>query len=295
LNFHPDRHDSKGRTVAAGLLADGRYRSQFETGISNGGRFAVLGGDRVRWETLLFGGAYDSGTSFRPVYGALDPFGDSFGGSPRFGSTFIVLDPTCFERATFCMGDSHLSPKDVGTIDKLMPVLAGAIEACTEGDGFGRDLSITGFLETIGGRGRGLSSARELDCYVEAQVHGPVNLASDVTAMHLDPSFHGTQVYRDLQTAAHRYGFELTWSEGSEVLPADIDPSFRGSEVVALAYQTTRDDGLVDAAAIGRALVDLPFTPPSVDGDAEASPRQRYKKLWHCCLKFGTPPQALRQ
>ena len=27
-----------------------------------------------------------------------------------------------------------------------------------------------------------------------------------------------------------------------------------------------------------------------VDGDAEDSPWQRYKKLWHCCLAFGQPP-----
>jgi Protein of unknown function (DUF3626) len=32
------------------------YRSQFETGISNGG----LGGDRDAWERALFGGAYQA-------------------------------------------------------------------------------------------------------------------------------------------------------------------------------------------------------------------------------------------
>lgn len=295
LNFHPDRLDSQGRTVAAGLLADGRYRSQFETGISNGGRFAVPGGDRTRRESLLFDGVYDRGGSFRPVYGALDLFGDPNGGSPRFGSSFIVLEPACFARATFCVGDSHLGPEDVGTLDQLMSVLAGAIEECAEGDGFGRDLSASRFLQTISDRGHGSQSARELDRYVEAQVHGTVNLAGDVAAVHLDPSFGGTQVHRDLQTAARRYGFDLMWSEGSEVRPKDIDPGFRGPEVVTLAYETTRDDGLVDAAAIGRALIGLPFTPPSVEGDAEGSPRQRYKKLWHCCLKFGSPPQALRR
>lgn len=292
LNFHPDRHDSRAHTVAAGLLADGRYRSQFETGISNGGRFAVPGGDRTRWESLLFDGAYDAGTSLRPVYGALDLFGDPYGGSPRFGSSFVVLDPSCLERTTFCVGDSHLGPSDVGTIDEMLSVLAGALEQCVEGDGFGRNLSVSGFCESIDGGRSQQRSARELDHYIEAQVHGPIDLGTDVTAIHLDPSFHGTQVFRDLRTAAHRYGFDLAWSEGSEVRPADIDPSFRGPEVATLARQTTRDDGLVDAATIGRALASEPFTPPSVDGDAEESPRQRYKKLWHCCLKFGNPPQA---
>jgi hypothetical protein len=290
LNFHPDRHDSKGRTVAAGLLADGRYRSQFETGISNGGRFAVPGGARTRWESLLFNGAYDGGASVRPVYGALDLFGDPYGGSPRFGSSFIVLEPTCLTRATFCMGDSHLGPTDVGTIDQMTSVLAGVVEECVEGDGFGRNLTVAGLLPTLGRRREGSPSARELDRYVEAQVHGPVDLATDVAAIHLDPSFQGTQVFRDLQIAARRYGFDLTWSEGSEVGPEDIDPSFRGPEVVALAQETTRGDGLIDAASIGRALAGLPFSPPSVEGDAESSPQQQYKKLWHCCLEFGTPP-----
>jgi Protein of unknown function (DUF3626) len=54
LNFHPDRRLADGRSVAEGLLEDGRYRSQFETAISNGG----LGGPRLGWEAAMFGGAY---------------------------------------------------------------------------------------------------------------------------------------------------------------------------------------------------------------------------------------------
>ncbi len=37
VSFHPDRLLADGRTVVAHLVAEGRYRSQFETGISNGG------------------------------------------------------------------------------------------------------------------------------------------------------------------------------------------------------------------------------------------------------------------
>src|ERR1044072_3632742 len=35
LHFHPDRPSASGETVAQGLLREGRYRSQFETRISN--------------------------------------------------------------------------------------------------------------------------------------------------------------------------------------------------------------------------------------------------------------------
>ncbi|MGR8008310.1 DUF3626 domain-containing protein [Streptomyces hypolithicus] len=34
LNFHPDRLLADGRTVAECLAADGRYRSQYETGLA---------------------------------------------------------------------------------------------------------------------------------------------------------------------------------------------------------------------------------------------------------------------
>lgn len=293
LNFHPDRLASNDRTVAAGLLADGKYRSQFETGISNGGRTAVPDGDRTRWETYLFGEAYGHDSSPRPVYGALDLFDDPMGGSPRFGSSFVVLETSCIERATFTVGDSHLGQEDLGTIDQMTSVLAGAAEECATGGGFGRDLSVAKLFDTAASADDQERSARELDHYIEAQVHGAIELSEDVSAIHLDPSFDGTTVHTDLVMASSRFGFELTWSEGSEVAPDEIDPGFRGPEVVALAHQTTRGDGLVDAATIGRALIHLPFMPPPPGGDAEDSALQRYKKLWHCCLKFGTAPKPL--
>ncbi len=297
LNFHPDRRDSQGRTVAAGLLADGRYRSQFETGISSGGRTAVPGGPRVRWETELFGGAYDAAegaTPVRPAYGALDPFGDPLGGAPRFGSAFLVLRSSCLARATFCMGDSHLGPRDVGTADQMMSVLAGAVEDCADGNGFGRRLSVERFLSELT-VSESRASARELDRYIEAQIHGPIDMAADVAAIHLDPSFAGTDVHRDLRAAAERYGVDLIWSEGSEVSASVIPDDFRGPEVALLARNMAGEAGIIDPAAIGRALADEPFTSPSLDGDPEDSALQRYKKVWHCCLKFGVPAPQPRE
>jgi hypothetical protein len=132
-------------------------------------------------------------------------------------------------------------------------------------------------------------SARELDRYIEAQVHGGIDLARDVAVVVLDPSFRNSDIERDIEEAGSRYGFGVAWNEGSEMDPERIDPDFRGRDIKRLARGTARPDGLVDAAAIGRALDDVSFTPPSVSGDPETSPRQRYKKLWHCCLRFGTP------
>ena len=56
LNFHPDRGEPP---ILAALASAGVYRSQFVTGTSNGGLTAHPGGDRWRWESRIFGGAYD--------------------------------------------------------------------------------------------------------------------------------------------------------------------------------------------------------------------------------------------
>src|SRR6476620_9424517 len=70
LNFHPDRLVG-GEPRVAVMARDGVYRSQFETGTSNGGLTAHPGGDRWRWESRLFEGRYDAGPAAdRPVYGA---------------------------------------------------------------------------------------------------------------------------------------------------------------------------------------------------------------------------------
>lgn len=290
LNFHPDRRDSQGRTVAAGLLADGQYRSQFETGISNGGRFAAPGGPRPQWEHILFDGAYNDEQLVRPVYGALDMFHDPYGGAPRFGSSCVVLKRHCVDRATFCVGDSHLGPVDVGTAAELTSILAGATEDCSTGDGFGRGLSVEAFLDLLETGPVQARSARELDRYIEAQVHGGIDLAHDAASVLLDPSFRGSDVENDTKNAAMRYGFDVGWTEGSEVAPDAIDPTFRGSELRSIARRTARSEGIVDASAIGVPLAMLAFTAPTQQGDSEESELQRYKKLWHCCLKYGTPP-----
>src|SRR6187551_3124827 len=69
LNFHPDRLHH-GLPILQAMARDGGYRNQFETGTSNGGLTAHPGGDRWRWESRMFGRAYDDAPpSDRPKYG----------------------------------------------------------------------------------------------------------------------------------------------------------------------------------------------------------------------------------
>lgn len=98
------------------MATDGRYRSQFETATSNGGLTAHPGGDRWRWESRLFAGAYDHAPpAARPVYGSLNHHPYPVGASPRFGSAHLRLNPHVLQRTTFCYPDSAENPVNVGT------------------------------------------------------------------------------------------------------------------------------------------------------------------------------------
>ena len=114
VNFHPDRV-SRGLTVLEHLARDGVYRSQFETGTSNGGLTAHPGGNRWLWEQRIFGHAYDDAPpSERPKYGALDHRRRGLGGAPRFGSAHLRLREHLLDRATYCFPDSFFEPEHFG-------------------------------------------------------------------------------------------------------------------------------------------------------------------------------------
>lgn len=119
INFHPDALHQDQLMIDT-LAQEGVYRSQFETGSSNGGLSAHPGGDRWRWESRIFGTAYDNADpALRPKYGAMNYRGHVTGGSPRFGSAHLRLRPHVLARSTFCYPDSHLDPVYFGVADRM--------------------------------------------------------------------------------------------------------------------------------------------------------------------------------
>ena len=221
LNFHPDRW-VQGRLVLDVLAADGVYVSQFVTRISNGGLTAHPGGDRWRWESRIFGGAYDEASAGeRPVYGALNFRRKVVGGAPRFGSAHLRLSAEALTRSTFCYPDSCFEPEHFGVADRMALI---AMAEATESD--------------------------VLDDYVEAQVHGPVRLDRDVEAVVLDPSYRGTPV----QSAAERLPCPVEWHGGFR-LTVDVlreHSDYRGPEYVELGKRIAVD-GVLTPQVIGDA------------------------------------------
>ncbi len=203
LSFHPDRL-LHGKPVLDAMADAGAYHSQLVAGTSNGGLTAHPGGDRWRWESRIFDGAYDEATAHEPpVYGALDFRRKPVGAAPRFGSAHFRLTARTLTRSTFCCPDS--------------------------------------VRETIGFRCRGPHGADELACadrqdelddYIEAQVHASVRLQRDVEALVLDPCYPARRSRRQPCVLAARCSGTPASDSGlksSDVTPTT--PAIRGSLV----------------------------------------------------------------
>lgn len=113
----------------------------------------------------------------RPKYGALNYKGLGAGASPRFGSSFFRLKSHVIKRTTFCCPDSFFDPQNFGTYQYLKPLI---------------ELANAGMED-------------ELDSYIEAQIHGEIDINNDIEAIVLDPSYFGT----DIENQALQLSFEL--------------------------------------------------------------------------------------
>ncbi|MCG7522665.1 DUF3626 domain-containing protein [Ruegeria sp. Ofav3-42] len=215
LNFHPDALHGNEWMIEV-LARECVYRSQFETGNSNGGLTAHPGGDRWDWESRIFGAAYDNvEPSQRPKYGALNHLGFETGGSPRFGSCHLRLRPHVLSRSTYCYPDSYFDPTNFGVADRMSLISLAAHN----------DLSLD-----------------ELDDYIEAHVHGPLVLAEDVEAAVLDPSYRDTEI----EVAAQKLECPIEWHSGYR-LSADCITDcigFRGQSAADMAVSLVENDSL---------------------------------------------------
>jgi hypothetical protein len=294
LSFHPDRLLADGFTVAESLLRQGRYRNQFETGVTSGSRTAFAGGNRDGWEQELFGGAYhEPGVTLeeRPKYGALNLMQHLDGGSPRFGSCFLVLRPHVLGRCTLTWGDSHEGPEHVGTLDVLEPLLAPLLERVeTKGEALGvSGMDVRSLLHFLSSSERRGIVARALDTYIEVQVHADVDLAGDVEALVIDPSFEGTPTGERLHEMAARYGAAIDHHPGFVLDVREVPDDFRGPRMVPLAERVAVR-GQLDAAVVGAAAASLHREPETwADWGTRDETLQHLKQLWHVLVKYGHP------
>ena len=118
-----------------------------------------------------------------------------------------------------------------------------------------------------------------LDDYIEAHVHGPLRMATDVEALVLDPCFQETEV----ESLARQLPCAVEWHPGFRLHVNELaqHPDYRGAEYVAL----------------GRLLaIDGVLTPDILEAAVRANVHhpQDIKKVWHYLARFGdrsAPPR----
>ncbi len=145
------------------------------------------------------------------------------GPCPRFGSCYFLLKPEVLRRSTFSYMDSHRNPPEKGTLDAFDDILAALLAESFERDfALGitsiRPKKLIDHLKSSIGKPFDDPSPRlpdrNLDYYIEAQVHGAIHLRDDVDILVADPSFKGTDTGTSLERICKVFDIDLYWHCG---------------------------------------------------------------------------------
>lgn len=194
--------------------------------------------------------------------------------------------------------DSHQDPKEKGTYEEFDDILAALMI-----ETFLRDFAIGEKnltprklvnhllvnLERPFSDPSNKEPNRNLNHYIEAQVHGDISLKEDVEVLVADPSFKGTHIGRILEQICYEYSIDLYWHMGFALLVDEVPMDFRGPSMSSLAKRIARDD-FIDVGMIGAAATDLKRNPDSWnDRGTYKEVLQELKLLWHVLVRYGKP------
>jgi hypothetical protein len=132
-------------------------------------------------------------------------------------------------------------------------------------------------------------ASRNLNHYIEAQIHGDISLKEDVEMLVVDPSYQDTPIGEILKTLCSKYSIVLKWHMGFELLVDEVPIDFRGSSMPSLAKRIAKDR-YINASTIGAAVMDLKCNPESwSERGTMADVLQELKLLWHVLVRYGHP------
>jgi len=295
INFHIDRYSSNGKTVIENMIEQGQYHGQFQTGTTNGGKTAFIGGDRFLWEQRLFHNVYPANSVDRPKYGALNIFKYIDGASVRFGSCFFSLKKEIVDRCTLSYGDSSINPTTLCTSDTFEGVLADIFKdvkdhtvllnqvVSSQQEALAILMNKSNKMKNIG---------RNLDCCIETHIHGNIDFKDDVDSLFIDTSYKNTIFEGLAEELCRKYKIELQWIPERQITTTEMGEFFRGPIIPILAkkidYLFGNSQGVINANLIGQASHDS-----FMHGDNwrdignEAEIFQYLKQLWHTVGYFG--------
>lgn len=222
----------EGATLIEVLHEQSSWRSEWETGVSAGSPSAHWGGKRDHVEAHLFRDAYHdyaAGTAFdraeRPKYGALNVGRWDAGAAPYFGSASLVLKPEVLSRVTLLPRDSwSCGPDDIGTPDLAEHVLYNRLRFLRPEEHFLEHLIAGSRGQSAGARPElGWTTTKDFsgevqtpECYIEAQIHGPIDFAHDVAAIVARKGAPGAA---QIEAFANKHGIALRWHEAERERP----------------------------------------------------------------------------
>jgi hypothetical protein len=152
------------------LMQSGRFKNIFETGHSGGSGMDEedpdYNSDRIQAEANVLGIPEDAPAEERPVYGAVNKRWlhalNNVGGAKGYGDAFVTLKPHVHDRTTFTGRDSFDDDNNPPVTAEHLPKLFSH-----HGEPGSRDYG-----------------------YIEAQIHGGVDLGKDVQSLHVGPNTH---------------------------------------------------------------------------------------------------------
>jgi len=209
-----------------------------------------------------------------------------------------MLFPSVSCRTTYTYGGSQDDPPEKGTLEEFDFIIAGVLK-----DAFFRDFALGEKdltprklidhllynLELPYPNPLSHMPKRNLNHYIEAQVHGDISLSDDVEILVADPSFKGTDIGRMLEQLCLKYSIKLVWNTGFYMKPEEVPSDFRGPTMPSLATRIAKN-GYVDAHVIGDAVNDLKRNPTTwCDRGSYEAVLQELKYMWHVLVRFGKP------
>jgi len=133
---------------------------------------------------------------------------------------------------------------------------------------------------------------KNLDDYIEAQIHGEINLINDVDCFYIDESFKNTEINGQAEILSEKYDIKLFWIPQRKIHVNNIGNEFRGSAIPILARKIISKFNIeteyINAEIIGRASRDSILNPKEwSDLGTEQELFQYMKQLWHTVAYFG--------
>ncbi len=198
-------------SVLASLSSDGAYKNLWERGSRPSHPKAPKRSkaDFLHKEHRTFAGTYNRAIpQERPRYGALNFLAAREGGAAVYGPAVLTLRPEVKERTTYHTRDSRFTNmEDAGGAG----VMAGCLARRSDED-LQQLLKVANGQLSSGVYGRdNHPEAFTGSNYIEAHIHGEINLAQDLAGVSLHERYRGTPVGNDAETMAKQFGVEMIW------------------------------------------------------------------------------------